>query len=193
MNTRRCKLCRSKVPVDEAVITRIHAFCCFEHLIEYAKSDTAKKNAEKAARKEFREAKKKLQTRSDAVKIAQKAFNEYVRVRDRGRACVSCGAIQGVLVQGGAFDAGHYRSIGSAPHLRFHLWNCNLQCVKCNRYLSGNIVEYRKGLIKRIGIEKVEQLENMSATRKYTKEDLERITRLAKKRTKKKTGTRQKK
>ncbi len=178
--------------MEEAVITRIHAFCCFEHLIEYSKTEAARRVAAKSIKKEFREAKKRLQTRADVVKIAQKSFNEYIRVRDRGKACVSCGAIQGVTVHGGAFDAGHYRSIGSAPHLRFHLWNCHTQCVKCNRYLSGNAVEYRKGLIKRIGIEKVEQLENIHASRKYTKDDLERIIRLAKKRKKKITPPRQK-
>jgi len=192
LKTRRCKLCRTKVPADEAIITRIHAFCCFEHLIEYSKTEAARRVGEKAKRKAFKEAKKRLQTRADVLKTAQKAFNEYIRVRDKGKACVSCGALQGVLVQGGAFDAGHYRSVGSAPHLRFHLWNCHTQCVKCNRYLSGNVVEYRKGLIKRIGIEKVEMLENINATRKYTKDDLERITKLAKKRTKKITPPRQK-
>ena len=192
MNTRRCKHCRAKVPVDEAVITRIHAFCCFEHLIEYSKTEAARRVGEKAKRKAFKEAKKRLQTRADVVKTAQKAFNEYVRVRDRGKACISCGAIEGDTVRGGAFDAGHYRSIGSAPHLRYHTWNCHKQCVKCNRYLHGNAVEYRKGLIARIGIEKVEKLESMNATRRYTKEDLERITRLAKKRTKKIIGKKQK-
>jgi len=179
------------VPVDEAVIVKLHAFCCFEHLIEYSKTEAARRVAAKSKRKAFKEAKKKLRTRSDALKDAQRAFNTYIRERDKGRPCISCGAIQGGTVYGGAFDAGHYKSVGSSP-LRFHLWNCHLQCVKCNRHLSGNIVEYRKGLINRIGIEKVEWLEAHNAPIKYSKDDLDRITRLAKKRTKKITPPRQK-
>ena len=39
--------------------------------------------------------------------------------------------------------------------------NCHKQCSACNdgNKLSGNIHEYRKGLIKKIGTEKVEWLE----------------------------------
>ena len=37
--------------------------------------------------------------------------------------------------------------------------NCNGQCKKCNRFDEGNIQGYRKGLIKKYGLEKVELLE----------------------------------
>jgi hypothetical protein len=57
--------------------------------------------------------------------------------------------------------------------------------VKCNRYLSGNVAEYRKGLIERIGIEKVEALEAMNAVGNIGKKE-EYLIRIKKIFTKKK-------
>ena len=181
MQTRRCAHCRKKIPQTDAIISSLKSFCSIEHLAEYAKTDRAKKYANKVVSKEKRIAKEKLKTRSDWQKEAQKAFNQYIRERDREKPCVSCGALQGVVVRGGAFDAGHYRSRGSAPHLAFHTHNCHAQCVKCNRFLGGNIVEYRKELLLRIGIEKLEMLEQDNRPRHYTVEDLKRIIKICKK------------
>ena len=114
------------------------------------------------------------------MKEAQAAFNAYVRARDKDDACISCGNyVLGDQI-GGGWDAGHYRSTGSAPHLRFHLHNCHKQCVKCNRFLSGNVAEYRKGLIKKIGIEKVEALESMNQVEsmRFNKNQLTRMKKI---------------
>ena len=56
--------------------------------------------------------------------------------------------------------------------------NCHSQCVKCNRYLSGNVVEYRKGLIEKIGADRVLQLENDNSQLKFTIEYLKRVKKL---------------
>jgi hypothetical protein len=158
-STRRCAHCRKKVPVDEAVMGGIKSFCSFEHLIEFTRSKPAKEIARKAVKRDTKAKLDSLKTASDYIKEAQVAFNAYIRVRDKNKQCISCECLPGDTVQGGKFDAGHYRSRGSASHLRYHLLNCHSQCVKCNRYLSGNVVEYRKGLIARIGSERVEQIE----------------------------------
>jgi len=79
------------------------------------------------------------------------------------------------LLTGSRVDAGHYRSRGAAPHLRFNVFNCHAQSVKDNRHLSGNIVEYRMRLIERIGLERVERLEQDHSYRKYTAEYLKRV------------------
>jgi len=184
MKTRRCAQCRKKIPETDAIISSLKSFCSIEHLAEYAKTDRAKRFAKKVVNKEKRIAKEKLKTRSDWQRDAQRAFNEYIRVRDRGKPCVSCGASQGVTVRGGDFDAGHYRSRGSSPHLAFHIYNCHSQCVKCNRHLSGNIVEYRKQLVIRIGIEKLEKLEQDNRPRNYTIKDFQRIISICRKRMK---------
>jgi hypothetical protein len=78
---------------------------------------------------------------------------------------------------GGAFDCGHYRSVGSAPHMRFVETNATGQCKRCNRYESGNHVNYRAGLIERYGIKEVERIEADNTLRKYTKDGLREIAR----------------
>jgi len=177
-STRRCAHCRKKVPVDEAVMGGIKSFCSFEHLIEFTRSKPAKEIARKVIKRDTKAKLDSLKTASDYIKEAQVAFNSYIRVRDKHKQCISCGCLPGDTVQGGKFDAGHYRSRGSASHLRYHLLNCHSQCVKCNRYLSGNVVEYRKGLIARIGAERVEKLEMDNNPRKLTIDYLKRVKKI---------------
>jgi len=54
--------------------------------------------------------------------------------------------------------------------------NCHKQCnTHCNKYLSGNLLEYRKGLIVRYGLDFVNELESESDAKrdfKYTREQL---------------------
>ena len=175
MKTRRCYLCKKKVPEADAVIGQLKAFCCMEHLLEWTKSEKGKQFTKKAIRKESKERKEKLKTRSEYMKEAQVAFNAYIRERDSGKLCVSCGASEGDMKIGGNFDAGHYRSVGSAPQCRFHIFNCFGQCKKCNNFLSGNVVEYRKELTLRIGAIQLEKLENYNDIRKYDIPYLQRI------------------
>jgi len=47
--------------------------------------------------------------------------------------------------------------------------------VNCNRDLSGAVVDYRISLIRRIGIDRVEQLECDNSIRKFDIEYLKRI------------------
>lgn len=116
------------------------------------------------------------------IKEAQRVVNEYVRLRDAKLPCISCGATSGKM------DAGHYRSVGSANHLRFNLHNIHKQDYYCNCELSGNIQNYRIGLIKKIGIEKVEKLESMNEVNKYSKEYLIRLRKVFTKKVKRLKG-----
>ena len=79
-------------------------------------------------------------------------------------------------------DAGHYRSRGSAGHLRYNVFNIHAQCVKCNRFGSGNAVDYRIELIKRIGLDRVERIENDNQYRKFTIDYLKRVKQIFNKR-----------
>ena len=184
MRTRRCSLCRKKVPAETAVIGSLKAFCSMEHLIEFSRSDAGKKITQKAYRKQAAEQKERLKTRSDRMRDSQAAFNRYIRARDRGKPCICCGRSQGDLKHGGAVDAGHYRSRGSAPGLKFNLFNCHSQLAYCNRYLSGNAVGYRAGLIDRIGLERVERLEQENSPRRFDSDYLDRVKRIFTKRAK---------
>lgn len=122
----------------------------------------------------------KIRTRKEAIKTipvllreAQVDFNKFIRTRDRDQPCISCSKPPGDLSQLHAGrDAGHYRSIGSASHLRFHEDNCHAQCVKCNQWGAGRAVDYRIGLVARIGLPAVEALEADNVPRKWTREGL---------------------
>lgn len=117
----------------------------------------------------------KLKTKSEWMREAQTAFNQFIRLRDQlaGHPCISSG--QPLDWSGNNVDAGHYRSRGSAPHLRFNELNCHAQAKRENRYLSGNAVDYRIGLIARIGLEAVESLEADQTPKKYTIAELRAI------------------
>lgn len=180
MKTRRCSVCRLKVPSESAVIGSLKAFCSMEHLIEYSRSDAGRKTVKKAVQRTVRAEKKlaveKLKTRSDYTKEAQIAFNAYVRERDNSRQCISCEThLNQTGALGGSYDCGHYRSVGSAPHLRFDLHNAHGQCKKCNKYKSGNVADYRIKLLRKIGGARLEALECDQIQRKYTVPDLQRI------------------
>jgi hypothetical protein len=117
-----------------------------------------------------RERKEKLKTRQDHLKDAQAAFNAFIRERDAALPCISCGRHHT-----GAYDAGHYRSVGAQPALRFHEDNVHKQCVPCNQHKSGNAVEYRLGLIARIGAERVAFLEQEHPPAKLSIDDAKAI------------------
>lgn len=143
--------------------------------IKDANHDKARKAIASQERAEHRQAKEKVKTRSQHMQECQIAFNAYIRMRDMlaGYCCISSG--RPLDWSGNATDAGHYRSVGSAPHLRFDERNCHAQSKQDNRFLSGNAVDYRIGLIARIGLEAVEELEADQSTRKYTIDDLKAI------------------
>ena len=128
--------------------------------------------AAQASRKIIKIKREALKTRSEILKEAQVAFNSFIRNRDRlaGHLCISSG--RPLDWAGNAADAGHYRSTGSAPHLRFDERNCHAQSKHDNRYLSGNAVDYRLGLISRIGLAEVEALEADQTPRHWTKDQL---------------------
>ena len=134
-----------------------------------------KKSLAQAGRREIKVRKEALKTRGDHIREAQQAFNEYIRTRDQaaGHLCISSG--KPLDWSGNAVDAGHYRSVGSAPHLRFDERNCHAQSKQDNRFLSGNAVDYRIGLIARIGQEAVDALESDQSVRKYTVEEIKAI------------------
>jgi Bacteriophage Lambda NinG protein len=123
-----------------------------------------------ADRKDTRERKEKLKRRKDVEKEAQAAFNAFIRARDRLLPCISC-----QRHHKGQFHAGHFRSVGSTPELRFDERNVHKQCAPCNNHLSGNILLYRRGLLDRFGLAFVEWLEGPHQTAHRSREDLEQI------------------
>lgn len=90
---------------------------------------------------------------------AQVAFNRWVRRRSEGEPCISCGSPN-------TSTASHFYSAGHYNALRFTEDNCWLSCQKCNYYLSGNLIQYRINLEKKIGKERLLKLDKLAAISK---------------------------
>jgi hypothetical protein len=155
---KKCKICKAYFTPQRP----LQLVCQWKCAIDFAKDTKIK-----TVKKEVKEAKLKLKSRSDWLKDTQVVFNKYIRLRDQDDGCISCGSKSAY-----AYHAGHYRSIGSAGHLRFNELNCHRQCSACNTHLSGNLIRYRLGLIRKIGIHAVETLESDNSTIKIGIEEI---------------------
>lgn len=153
--------------------------CCIGCVGEWIKQNPLPAKAAKVAKRADREKTKArreaIKTIRDFLKDAQAVFNRYIRLRDAGHPCISCGLPMSSEAVGGGYDAGHYRSVGAAGHLRFDEQNVHAQCKRCNRYGAGRVQDYRIGLIARIGLPAVERIEADNSTHKWTRDELIRI------------------
>ena len=167
---RKCavRTCRASfVPTQS-----FQSWCSPECGVQIARDKQQKERAAlaKIERKAIREAKERIKPRSEHAREAQAAFNAWVRERDAEQPCISC-----CRHHQGKYDAGHFRSVGSNPALRFEPLNCHKQCVPCNRHKSGNAIEYRIGLVARIGADAVAWLEGPHEPKHYSIDDLKQI------------------
>lgn len=160
LKPKTCPACKTKFGPARP----LQVACNWECAITHTRNLKAKREA-----KAHREAKAAAKPRGWFLKAAQVAFNRAMRLRDADRPCISCGA------QDAKFDAGHYRSVGSNPALRFEPLNVHKQCAQCNQHKSGNAIEYRIGLIARIGQESVDWLEGHHEPKHYSVDDLKAL------------------
>ena len=174
MSLKRCKVCKQQFRQTRQMQPTCHKYEC---QCSYAQqvADKAKAKREKVERAADRQKREKLKTRSDWIKDAQIAFNAFIRERDKDKPCICCGLPLGSQSVGGGYDCGHYRSVGSAPNLRFDERNAHGQRKQCNRWGAGRAVDYRIGLICRIGLASVEALESENDPAKWTIEELREI------------------
>jgi hypothetical protein len=166
---KRCKVCREKfepmTPWAEA--------CSPECAVSLVAHVRAKQKA-KQQRQERAETKKKLaeyETIPQLKARLQAVFNLFCRMRDdiAGYPCICCGKWpQGdASLTGGQWDACHWKGRGSHDHLRFNEDNVHRGLKDCNKY---GHMDYRGGLIKRIGLERVLALEADHAIVKWNRE-----------------------
>lgn len=168
---RKCKHCKTKFkPINSFM-----AYCLQndECIAESNKQFKAKKSRE--LKKEFKE-----NDKSTLKELAQKLVNQYVRIRDLNKPCISCEYVG----TGRQIQAGHYKPVGNNQQLRYNTINIHSQCSICNNHLSANLVNYRVALIKKIGLEKVEWLESNHKTKKYDVEYLQRLIKVFRKKIK---------
>lgn len=141
-------------------------------------------NTDKTKRVEWQRRKKVLKdelvTVQDLMKLAQQVFNKYIRLRDKGKPCISC-----LKPLGNKYDCGHFYSAGGHYSVRFDERNCAAQCVTCNQHKHGNLLMYRENLLTKLGNEEFERLSaEAMKTRKYTREELKEIIEIYKKKIK---------
>lgn len=136
------------------------------------KEQRQRKAALRVARREKKAGLEKLKTRRDFEREAQRAFNAWIRWRDRFDGCISCHM---PATYRGQWHASHYRSTGAAPELRFDEQNVHKSCAQCNTHKSGNVVEFRIRLVAKIGAAAVERLEGPLAPTKRTVDELKAI------------------
>lgn len=187
---RKCKACRKKLGKNQFNTSNNNwAYCktvecsmkVYDLLLE-----REKKVEEKKFKAETKRRKEAIMTVSDWTKKVQVKFNAYIRERDKGLPCISCSRMDHEITElgrpGGNWDAGHYRSRGASPELRFEPLNCHRQCKSCNggagQYSGKDYTvqkAYRKNLIDRIGIEKVEWLDGAHPHKRYRIPELKEL------------------
>lgn len=166
MKAKKCKVCLNTfIPIQFAQIV-----CGYKCAIEHSK-ELKKKKEQREWKANKAILKNNLKTLSEYEAEAKKSFQKYIRMRDAKLPCISCGNQNAK-----DWSGGHFYAAGTYSGLIFNENNCHKQCnTYCNKYLSGNLLEYRKGLINRYGQDYVDDLDRLSIERrnyKYTKEEL---------------------
>lgn len=157
---RKCPVCGEKF---KPTYSTLQACCSPKCAVEFNK----KKQIDKRV-KEM----KKAKGLPELKELARAVFQTWVRKRDERLGCISCPKTVA------KWDGGHYLKAQLFTGLIFEPMNCNKQCSYCNDQLEGNLIEYRKGLIKKYGEAAVESLEaraNSSRFHKYSAEDYRNI------------------
>jgi hypothetical protein len=167
----RCKNCKEQFEP----VKFLQKYCLKDECIKvWVKAENEKQWTKKKS-----QMKADLTTLSDYLKLTQQVFNKFIRMRDEGLNCISCD--KPPLKK----NAGHYYSQGGHSALRFDEDNIHLQCEHCNTFLSGNLLNYQIGIEKRIGGERLMQLQAKAHdVKKWTKEELKEIIEIYKKKLK---------
>lgn len=160
-----CKSCKSEYePIyhNGILVSKL----CLKCLSEKGK---AKQNRE--WKKEKAIIRETIKSKSDYMRELQRTFNKYIRLRDKGKPCISCGRPLRAK-----YDAGHCYSVGAYPNLRFNEDNVHGQCVACNQHKHGNVSEYMINLPKRIGYERYGALlDKRKDAQNYTISDVKEL------------------
>ena len=182
----KCRGCKLFFP-KPAVTINGGTFHTLDCAISYAQEKSNKLRVKtnkirvKAEKKSHTAAKKALKDndKSYQTKKAQQIFNRFIRLRDNDKPCISCSRHHT-----GQYHAGHYRSVGSCPELRFDPRNCFKQCAPCNNHLSGNLVNYRVRLVSSFDRSLIDWIEGPHEPKRYTIDNLKTIQKWFRRKTK---------
>lgn len=174
----KCKVCKSLILPPSRPTAIVCSKECAASLALSERLKAEKRQAVKAAklaaadRRDTRAKLQKLKSNATLAAEAQVFVNKYVRLRDAHLGCVSCDK---PASWDGQWHASHFRSVGAASGLRFHLWNIHKACSVCNNHLSGNIANYAPRIVERIGAGKVDWLHTQNAVKRSDAAYLERL------------------
>jgi len=167
MAKRKCKYCGKYKNRDLMFIPNTSAFCDKDHAIQWSilNKDKGRKKIEQSERRAInKEKKSNLATRK---KAAKKACHDYIRARDSGQGCICCGK-----PLGNNYHAGHFLESGNNPQIRYDEDNIHGQRLDCNFFKGGDSGDYQENLIKKIGLDRVNELKNLKGgTMKRTADD----------------------
>jgi len=103
--------------------------------------------------------------REESVKVLlrqiKQVCHEYIRKRDEGKSCVSCGRPWNNKI-----EAGHFFKAEKYSELKFDERNIHGQCIDCNRNKDGNLHEYVFGIQDRISYEDFVEINNIAKNSK---------------------------
>lgn len=174
LKQKTCKSCRQKFTPTRPMQSACSTACAIAIAERKREKQAQQMAAEK--RRETRQQLERMKGIPELIREADKAFCAFIRARDAGKPCICCGRSSSGWSRGGDWDAGHYRSRGAASNLRYHEDNCHSQLKQCNRR-AFDVASYRANLIVRIGLARVEALENDNAPHKWTRDELIAIRR----------------
>lgn len=168
---KRCIIC--KKPFKPSKTTqRVCSYLC---AVKHAKD---KQQAQVTGLKNFKDSLTNGKKIRMLIESTTKKVHKYIRERDKGKECISCGTSWHP-----DFEAGHFFNKKQFNGIRFNLDNIHGQCVKCNRFEDGNYAEYSIRLRSRIGDERFDKLNKKAAIAKkvphtFTLHELKQIQQL---------------
>lgn len=182
---KKCPICSTEYTPRSSLQKVCHNYKCaiaFNHQVDERNAAREIRKQERLQRDDLRERRKALKTDSELKQEAQRAFNAYIRARDEGDACISCGETNPPDLHGGQWDCGHFKTVGGFPELRFVECNAFRQCKSCNagsaKYgAKAASVErmYRASLADKYGQELIDWLDGPHEMTNYRRDDFIRI------------------
>lgn len=143
--------------------------CALEQAIKDREKREAKERAKN--RRELKKWKEDNRTiKGWCLEARRDGFNPFIRERDKDDGCIVCDSKDKAM-----YHAGHFMSVGSRPELQFHPDNAHKQCSGCNCSIASVSSKYRANLVKKIGLVRVEYLENYHAEFKLSIEEIKEI------------------
>jgi hypothetical protein len=175
---RKCCICHAAPPANQMATV-----CSVSCAIVKANQDRDKRAAKaaKVERAMTRQQKQDTKPIKEHLKATEKAVNLYARVRDHAHGCISCDK---PASWDGVWHASHFKSVDSNSVLRFNLLNIHKACDQCNWFMAGNIAEYEKRLLLKIGAARVDWLKCQGGVKTYDAAYLVRLKAVITKKTK---------